>query len=378
MNKRLSFIVLPALLAILAGAACASSTSGVTPTPASPPEPATATSAEPAPTATAPVPTEGPTNEPPTTIPTSEPPTAIPVSTDYLDNRSDPQSVMESFVNALNRHEYLRAYSYWEDGAEKPAFDDFEQGYADTESVTLTVGEITGSAGAGQRYYAVPVTLVATTSNATQTFVGCYVLHLGLPSAQATPPYQPLGINRAEVQQVDNGADTNALLASACDTFSVGEPPYATPTFSAPDDISADRYLDDRSSPVEMVQSYFNAINSHEYLRAYSYWEPASDLPSFDEFQQGYTDTESITLETGDVASDAGAGQTYYSVPVTLTATQTDGTTQTYVGCYQLHLASPAVQATPPFRGLSIQQADAQPVAAGADTAQMMAEACGE
>ncbi len=375
MNKRLYFIILPALLAILVGMACASSAPGITPTPTSTSSPATAT---------APVPSEEPTGEPPTIVPTSEPttaptsvpPTAIPVSTDYLDNRSDPYSVMESFVNALNRHEYLRAYSYWEDGAQKPAFNDFEQGYANTESVVLTVGEITGSAGAGQIYYSVPVTMVATTSSATQTFVGCYVLHLGSPSAQATPPYRPLGISQAQVQQVDNGTDTGDLMASACDASSEGEPPYATPTPSAPDDISANRYLDDRSGPVALIRSYFNAINNHEYLRAYSYWESSTDLPSFNEFEQGYMDTASVTLETGEVASDSGAGQTYYSVPVTLTSTQTDGTTQTYVGCYVLHLSSPSAQATPPFRGLSIQKADAQPVAADADTAALMADAC--
>ena len=37
-------------------------------------------------------------------------------------------------------------------------------------------------------------------------------------------------------------------------------------------DISDAVYLDDRSTPAAVMLSYFNAINRHEYLRAYSYY----------------------------------------------------------------------------------------------------------
>ena len=51
---------------------------------------------------------------------------------------------------------------------------------------------------------------------ATQVFVGCYVLHLSSPGAQGVPPFQPLAIQSATVQQVANNADINALLQTAC------------------------------------------------------------------------------------------------------------------------------------------------------------------
>jgi hypothetical protein len=137
---------------------------------------------------------------------------------DYLDDRSTAEQVMASYANAINRQEYLRAYSYWEDGAPGlPPFDQFQQGYATTASVELTTGTVGMDVGAGQLYWRVPVTLVATmTDGSVQTFVGCYQLHLSRPVLQATPPFRPMAIQRANVQQVDNDADTADLMAQSC------------------------------------------------------------------------------------------------------------------------------------------------------------------
>ena len=69
----------------------------------------------------------------------------------------------------------------------------------------------------GSLYYKVPLAMkVLTTSAATQTFVGCYTLHLAQPALQATPPFQPLGIISGKFNQVANGTDVNALLPTAC------------------------------------------------------------------------------------------------------------------------------------------------------------------
>jgi hypothetical protein len=65
----------------------------------------------------------------------------------------------------------------------------------------------------------------------------------------------------------------------------------------------------------------------------------------------------------------------FYSVPVTLRARPVDGTIQTFVACYVLHLARPVVQ-SPSFRPLSIQSADVQQVLNDTDTVPLMNEAC--
>ena len=138
----------------------------------------------------------------------------------YLDDRSDPVMTLRSFFNAINRKEYVRAYSYWQNpGAspEIPSFPQFQQGYQDTASVDATFGSVVSDAGAGQIYYNVPAALkVQTTSGQTQTYVGCYTLHLAQPAIQATPPFEPLGIRSASVKQVANDANLSTLLSTSC------------------------------------------------------------------------------------------------------------------------------------------------------------------
>ena len=135
--------------------------------------------------------------------------------------------------------------------------------------------------------------------------------------------------------------------------------------------------MTDRSTPEATIRSLYDAVNRREYARAYSYWEPMSaDLPSFDDFQQGYADTVSVDVTMGDVGGGVGAGQLFFSVPVTLLATRSDASTQTFVGCYILHLARPQIQAVPPFHPMGIQRASVFEVADDADTATLMQQAC--
>src|SRR5690242_16168706 len=98
--------------------------------------------------------------------------------------------------------------------------------------------------------------------------------------------------------------------------------------------IDASVYVDDRSDAAAVLASYVNALNRHEYLRAYGYWEPeaaASALGPFGQFEQGFADTRSVDLQVGQARSDAGAGQLYYALPVVLTS-ETGGGTQSFAG----------------------------------------------
>ncbi len=301
----------------------------------------------------------------------------------YLDDRSTAEEVIRSYYNAINSKQYARAYSYWMAGlaaSQLPPFDQFQQGYAKTLYVGVTFGSVGEGVGLGNIYYSVPVELESKTSDVgVQTFVGCYTLHLGNPAIQASPPYQPMAIQSATIDQVASIASTEDLLAKAC-TGQPGSGSGATVTPVAnPNDISANNYLDNRSDGAEVIRSFYNAINRNEYARAYSYWEPNSDssqLAPFDQFQQGYAQTKSVALTIGSVLTDAGAGQRYASVPATIVATMADGTTQTFVGCYNLHLASPDIQAQPPFEPMGIQKANVTKVDNSADTAKLMTQAC--
>jgi hypothetical protein len=350
-----------------------------------------ATVAVTSPTALPSVATERPTatSAPGVTATTATNPTAATTGTsnsssaqpDYVDDRSTPDALVISYYNAINRHEYLRAFSYWE--ANSPAvgsYDNFQSGYANTASVALTVGAIRSDVGAGQLYWWVPVTLAATnTDGSTQNFVGCYKLHLGRPEIQSAPPFQGLGISAGDIEQANSATDAAGQLDTICNENGAqpGQP-YATATATATS-IDKSVYLDDRSTAEQTLRSLYNAINSGQYARAYSYWEPgAAQLAPFDQFAQGYANTASVAVTFGTTQPDAGAGQLHYSVPVALVATQTDGSTQTFVGCYVLHLAQPAIQNTPPFQPLAIVSASIGQVDNGADTQGMLATACGQ
>jgi hypothetical protein len=369
-------------------------------TPSALPEATTATASQatnsPAPSATGTVTTAAPTmpnstNEP-TSAPSTTPPSSSTAAADgnsgslpdysantYLDDRSSPTGLVLSYYNAINRHEYLRAYSYWQDQTQLSSFDQFAQGYQDTASVQVSLGAMGLSVGAGQTYYTVPVLLMSeTTGGDQQTYSGCFTMHLGLPSAQATPPYQGLGFQTANIQQAASGANDSDLLAHACDATNQQHGIESLPKNPLTDtsDISASNYLDDRSDAVLVLSSLFNAVNRHEYLRAYSYWQDKTQLPSFDQFQKGYENTASVDLTTGTVTSDAGAGQVYYSVPTVLKSETNAGEQQTFSGCYTLHLAQPANQATPPFEPLGIRSGALSQVANNANTVDLLANAC--
>jgi hypothetical protein len=356
----------------------------ITIVPLASPEPPTSVPTDtlpPAPTATF-APTTAATATTAPSTPALTPTAGSPGATlpDYLYDRSTPSGLILSLFNAINRKEYLRAYSYWENPPTNSSigtFDQFQQGYQATDSVQVSLGKISANAGAGQVYYSVPAVLKAlTTSGQTQTFAGCYIVHLSQPAIQTAPPFHPLAVSSAAVKPADNAADPNGLLPGACP--SEGGSPSPVPT-TDPNTVAASNYLDDRSTAVQVLRSLFNAVNRKEYARAYAYWQnpgTANNVPPFAQFQQGYQNTASVEATFGALTDDIGAGQIRFYVPITLTVLTTDGKTQLFAGCYQLHLSQPAVQALPPFQPLGIERASVQGVAIGADTAGLAAAAC--
>ncbi len=325
----------------------------------------------------------------PTTAPTPENTSTTSTGTQgsnqpaYLDDRSTAVSVLQSLYNAIDRREYLRAYSYWRNPAQDPnvgTFEHFQQGYQNTSSVDIQTGTVSSDAGAGQFYYTVPVVLVShSTQGQAQTYSGCYTLHISNPSVQGVPPFQGLQIESATVKAASAGAKASDLMAAACQ----GDPNYQpslqnpAPT-SNPQDINRQNYLDDRSSAVQVLRSLFNAINRKEYVRAYSYWQNVGQtgVPAFSQFQAGYQDTDSVQASFGTPGEDVGAGQIRNRVPVSMTVQTTQGKTQYFAGCYQLHLSQPAIQGVPPFQPWGIERASVKQVTSASEASTYMATVC--
>jgi hypothetical protein len=106
-------------------------------------------------------------------------------------------------------------------------------------------------------------------------------------------------------------------------------------------------YLDDRSAPEAVVRSFYNAITLKQYARAYGYYDAGQGAGEYRSFADGYADTRSVEVTTGEAAGEGAAGSTYFSLPVSIEATRTDGTIQDFAGCYTLRLINPAIQEPP-------------------------------
>lgn len=305
------------------------------------PSATTAPSATPlAPTQTAPVvasatPVPPTATIPPTIAPTSTPlpptttATPLPVPSPY-DVLTDPVSLMASYVNAINRKDYARAWNYWETKP-SPSFSDFQAGFADTESVLLALVPPTFIGGAAGSFYAtIPAMLVATHTDGTlHSFVGCYTTRAANPANFPPPtPQIKWDLYDATVAEAPGDSTDALLLASAC-------PAQTTPGY------------EDRSTSISLLASYYDAINRKDYTRAWNYWENKPN-PSFAQFEAGYADTASVLLVVMPPGTTEGAaGSIFANIPTLLLSTHTDNTIHSYAGCYTMRAVNPALQPTP-------------------------------
>ena len=124
---------------------------------------------------------------------------------------------------------------------------------------------------------------------------------------------------------------------------------------AAPQALAAPRYIDDRSSPEQLIESLYNAINRREYARAWDYFS-APPAANFAAFAKGYEQTEDVQLTIGGVTADGAAGSIFYTVPVAIRARDTQGKWSVFAGCYSLRQVNATIQ-EPPFRPLRIEKA---------------------
>ena len=88
--------------------------------------------------------------------------------------------VIRDYYKAIDRRTYEKAYLAWENNgaASHQLFEQFKQGFANTATTAVEVGEPGRiDAGAGSLYIEIPVTVTSTTtSGVSQRFSGSYVL----------------------------------------------------------------------------------------------------------------------------------------------------------------------------------------------------------
>jgi hypothetical protein len=133
-------------------------------------------------------------------------------------------------------------------------------------------------------------------------------------------------------------------------------------------------FYEDRSGPLQLLVSYYNAINRREYQRAYGYWETPTS--PYAQFVQGYADTQSVTLLVGTPATEGAAGSTFGTVPVVLIAQHNNNTTQTFSGCYVTRRTNPGISPDPNAVLWRIYGATIQEAPANVPYATLLAQPC--
>lgn len=143
---------------------------------------------------------------------------------------------------------------------------------------------------------------------------------------------------------------------------------------AVPPALAEEPYLDDRSTPAALIHSLYNAVNRHEYARAFSYFSepPAKDV---DTYAKGYEKTDHVKIVTGEPGSEGAAGSTYYDLPVAIEAVGTDGNSKIFAGCYTLRLANPQIQGAP-YNPLHIEKGSLK--SASGELADVLPKKCGD
>jgi hypothetical protein len=262
--------------------------------------------------------------------PTVEPPLITP---ETFASQIDPAALVGSYYNAISRGEYERAYRYWETAPNNQTLQQFTAGFADTLSAAALVRlPIYGDAGAGSVYASVPTLLIAAHRDGGVVFyTGCLTAHKSnVPAGNATEPDPNWYLREGSLTQ-QRTLNLNSL-DSAC--IENGAPPIP----------------DGQADPLQLVQSYYGAINLNDYQRAFDYWESPPRNQTLEQFTAGFADTLNANVFVGlPIQTDAGAGNIYASIPMLVVAARRDGSVVYFAGCLTAHKSNvPAGNATEP------------------------------
>ena len=114
-------------------------------------------------------------------------------------------------------------------------------------------------------------------------------------------------------------------------------------TFAQTEEIQSQ--YDVVTSPVDIVASYYDAINQQDYPRAYAYWQSAP--LSYTDFANGFADTVTTQLIVQPPTRiGVAAGSQYVKIATVLISQHQDGTEHTYSGCFttrKSNLQPPAI-----------------------------------
>ena len=110
---------------------------------------------------------------------------------------------------------------------------------------------------------------------------------------------------------------------------------FARDQSSEPGDGPQNGPQDDRGDPIGTLSSYYDAINSKDFRRAYRYWE--SNPSSYEQFARGFADTDRVRLLLEPPPRlEGAAGSSFAEISAVIIATTRSGGERIFAGCYTL------------------------------------------
>lgn len=149
----------------------------------------------------------------------------------------------------------------------------------------------------------------------------------GMPSART--PVASVAQSAEEPAPVALDENGNPIPA---DSAEPAPPPSSDATASEPTPQDA----------VAVLRDYYGAINAGDFARSYALWADGGRASgqSPQQFAEGFAQTRGVSVQIGEPgAMGAAAGSRFIEVPVTLDATQRDGSTHHYTGSFTLRRA---------------------------------------
>jgi heat shock protein HslJ len=147
---------------------------------------------------------------------------------------------------------------------------------------------------------------------------------------------------------------------------------------------ASDPRFEDLTSPVNLLTSFYNAIDARDYERAYRYWE--TPPASLEVFERGYRDTTNVRVFLQPPTRIEGAaGSMYAEVPTLVIAhqqtgrdraRQQDGRDLIFVGCYVTRKSSRGLTENSVESSWRIYRVKLFPVSSITSIPQLLVDAC--
>ena len=246
--------------------------------------------------------------------------------------RNPVEETIMRYINAINMRDYETAYNML--APENQTYEQFVAGYAETAWITPYMG-VNVNGGGGIRTYL----LAYQTNGSVESYSGVFDVTINTTSDP--------NINIINLDGSFNLVQSGFPLTNATIMWGInGSSGSSVGWLLSPNEARL-------NWAVASILNYFNAINQGRFEAAYQRWHPAYDAitqeqvmpqsfrPPFEQFVSGYNDTAYIT-----VYAQSGSGSdipyrdlddpAYVSeyIRIVLVAQKTDGSFETYSGCY--------------------------------------------